>query len=129
MCQSYKKAKGNYNKNLDLKDINDNTKFWATVKPLVSNKITSSENIYLDESGEIIRNEKEVANVFNKYFVNIVPNIMGTTNNHNLSDLDTTSDPIEKIINKYQNHPSINSINKHMTHSELTFSFQPVTKE
>ena len=94
----------------------------ATVKPLFSNKIKSAENIYLDESGEIIRNEKEVANVFNKYFANIVPNIMGITNNHNLlSDLDTTNDPIEKIINKYQNHPSITSINKHMAHSELTF--------
>ena len=55
---------------------------------------------------------------------------MGITNNHNfLSDTDTTNDPIEKIINKYQNHPSITSINKHMTHSELTFLFQPVTKE
>ena len=55
---------------------------------------------------------------------------MGITNNHNLlCDLDTTNDPIEKIINKYQNHRSITSINKHMAHSELTFSFQPVTKE
>ena len=55
---------------------------------------------------------------------------MGITNNHSLlSDTDTTNDPIEKIINKYQNHPSIISINKHMTHSELTFSFQLVTKE
>ena len=104
--------------------------FWATVKPLFSNKIKLAENIYLDESGEIIRKEKEVANVFNKYFANIVPNIVGITNNHSLlSDIDTTNDPIEKIISKYQNHPSITSINKHMTRSELTFSFQPVTKE
>ena len=63
-------------------------------------------------------------------FSNIVPNIMGITNNHNLlSDLDTTNDPIEKIRNEYQNHLSITSINKHMAHSELTFSFQPVTKD
>ena len=55
---------------------------------------------------------------------------MGITNNHNLlSDLDATNNPIEKNINKYQNHPSITSINKLMTRSELTFSFQPVTKE
>ena len=60
-----KKAKQNYYENLDLKDINDNKKFWATVKPLFSNKIKSAENIFLDESGEIIRNEVKVANVFN----------------------------------------------------------------
>ena len=38
-----KKAKRNYYENLDLKDINDNKKFWATVKP---NKIKSAENIF-----------------------------------------------------------------------------------
>ena len=42
-----KKVKRNYYENLDLKDINDNNKFWATVKPLFSNKIKSAENIYL----------------------------------------------------------------------------------
>ena len=35
-----KKAKRNYYENLDLKDINDNKKFWATVKPLFSNKLS-----------------------------------------------------------------------------------------
>ena len=37
-----KKAKRNYYENLDLKDINDNKKFWATVKPLFSNEIFHS---------------------------------------------------------------------------------------
>ena len=41
-----KKAKRNYYENLDLKDINDNKKFWTTVKPLFSNKIKSAENIF-----------------------------------------------------------------------------------
>ena len=68
-----KKAKRNYDENLDLNDINDNKKFWATMKPLFSNKIKSADNIFLDESGEIIRNEVKVANVFFKYLVNMVP--------------------------------------------------------
>ena len=59
-----KKAKRHYYENLDLNDINDNKTFWATVKPLFSNKIKSADNIFLDESGEIIRNEVKVA-VFN----------------------------------------------------------------
>ena len=62
--------------------------------------------------------------------VNMVPN-MGITNNNNfLSTADTsdTNDSLEKIIDKYKNHASITSINKHMTNSELSFTFQPVTK-
>ena len=62
-----KKTKRNYYENLDLNHINDNKKFWVIVKPLFSNKIKSAENIFLDESREIIRNEVKVANVFNKY--------------------------------------------------------------
>ena len=48
----------------------------------------SVENVFLDESGEIIRSEVKVANVFNKYFVS-----MGITNNQNyLSNTDTSDD-------------------------------------
>ena len=58
ICASLvKKAKRNYYENLDLNDINDNKKFWATVTPLFSNKMKSADNIFLDESGEIIRNK------------------------------------------------------------------------
>ena len=46
-----KKAKQNYYENLDLKDINDNEKFWATVKPLFSNKL-SQLAIFTNENQE-----------------------------------------------------------------------------
>ena len=129
ICASLaRKAKWNYYKNLDLKHINDNNKFWATVKPLYSNKIKSAENIFLDESGEAIRNEVKAANVFNKYFVNMVPS-MGITNTHNfLRNTSTSDDPLDKIIDKQKNHPCITCINKHTTNSELSIIFQPVTK-
>ena len=73
-----KKAKQNYYKNLDLKDINDYKKFWVTVKSLFSNKIKSAEKYFLEEPGKIVKNKVEVANDFNKLFVNVVPN-MGIT--------------------------------------------------
>ena len=63
-----KKAKRNHYENSDLKDINDNKKFWAIVKPLFSNKIKSAENIFLDEPGNITRNKIKVAN----FLVNIL---------------------------------------------------------
>ena len=71
---SLRKAKRNYNENLNLNDINDHKKFWTAVKPLCYNKIKSMENITLDENGKLVRDEKEVANIFNDFFVNILPN-------------------------------------------------------
>ena len=64
-----KKANQNYYRNLDLKEINRNKKFWATEKPLFSNKMKVSRKHFLDESGEIIRNG------FNRYFVNMAPSM------------------------------------------------------
>ena len=42
-----KKAKQDYYKNLDLKDINDNKKLWATLKPLFSKKNKVSREHFL----------------------------------------------------------------------------------
>ena len=65
LCVSMlRKTKRNHYKNLDLNDINDNKKFWTTVKPLFCNKIKSVENITLDENGKLVRDKKEVANIF-----------------------------------------------------------------
>lgn len=43
-----KKAKRNYYENVDLKDISDSNKIWATVKPLFTNKIKSTEHIPIE---------------------------------------------------------------------------------
>ena len=76
LCVSLlRKTKRNYYENLNLNDISDNKKFWTTVKALFCNKIKSVENITLDENGKLVRNEHEVANIFNDLFVNIVPNL------------------------------------------------------
>ena len=74
VCQSisWKLKKGCY-ENLDLKVITENRMFWATLKPLFSNKIKSTEYITLEKNGNIISSNKEVARISNKFFVNIVP--------------------------------------------------------
>ena len=73
--------------------------------------------------GDIIRNEAEADNVFNKYFVSMVPKMGITINKNFLSSRDTSDDPLEKIIRKYKNHSNITYINKHMKNSEFTFIF------
>ena len=130
LCVSItRKAKRSYYENLDLKDITDSKKFWATVKSLFSNKIKSTEYITLEENGKIISNDKELARIFNEFFVNIVPNLDINTNHSFLINTDNESDPIEKAIAKYKNHPSIISIKKFMENSDSSFSFQHVPKD
>ena len=48
------KAKKIYYESFYLNNICDNKKFWATVKPLFSNKIKSVENIVLSANGVLI---------------------------------------------------------------------------
>ena len=55
-----RKAKRNYYESLDLNNICDNKKFWATVKPLFSNKTKSVENIALSENGVLIKDEEKL---------------------------------------------------------------------
>ena len=51
----------------------DDKKFWAKVKPLFPSKIKSAENIALSEYGKLTKDEEEVANIFNDFFVNMLP--------------------------------------------------------
>ena len=99
------------------------------MKPLFCNKIKSVENITLDENGKLVRNEQEVANTFNDFFVNIVPNLGINTEHDFLNTTYISHNPIENAIYKYENHPSVIAIKKHMKGTISSFSFHTVTKE
>ena len=45
----------NYYGNLDEKDVRDNRKFGKTVKPFLSDKLTNSDKLHLNENGELIK--------------------------------------------------------------------------
>ena len=65
-----RKAKRTYYESLDLSSIWDNKKI--TIKPLFSSKTKSAENIVLSENGILIKDEEEVANIFNNFFVDVL---------------------------------------------------------
>ena len=113
---------------MDLKDINHSKKFWATVKPLFSNKIKSTEYIKIEENGRIISNDKELAGIFDNFFVNIIPNLGININHSFLMNTEDGDDPIKKAIAQYKNHPSIISNKKFMENSDYSFCFQDVPK-
>ena len=105
-----RKTKKVYYENLDEKEVPDSKLFWKTVKPSLSKKFNAKERISLIENGDIVKTEKETAEVFNNFFGNIVKNL----NISQYSDFDpiieNIKDPTIKAILKYKKHPSILTI-------------------
>ena len=117
MSVKLEKLKQTY-ESLDLNNVCDNKTFWATVKPLFSNKIKSAENIVLSENGKLIKGGEEVVNIFNDFFVNIVPNLDIRTQHEFFNKTHNSKDPIANAISKYENHPNIILIKRHTTVTE-----------
>ena len=51
----------------DLKNVTDNKELWKTVKPFLSDKITTFSNTSLVEKGKIVSDESKVANSLNNF--------------------------------------------------------------
>ena len=64
-----------YYKTLDIKSLMDNRKFWKTAKPLFSNKMQAPPEIARLENEVLVTDGKEVAEIFNEYFVNITDSL------------------------------------------------------
>ena len=122
----FRKEKKSYYNNLNTKLINDNKKFWKTVKPLFSEKHFCSSKITLLEGDEIISDDQEVATKFNDYFSNVVKNL-----NIEGFDIDYCYNPeldkISNIVEKFKNHPSIQKIKENVK-VDAKFHFENVSE-
>ena len=126
-CTSlFRKEKKLYYNNLDIKLINDNKNFWKTIKPLFSDKHFGNNKITLLDGDEIISEDAEVAEKFNKYFSNVVKNL-------NIAGFEThytfnhEFDYISNVIEKFKDHPSILKIKENVK-IETKFHFSDVSE-
>ena len=82
------------------------------------------------KNSEFISAEKDVAEVLNDFYINIVEQTTGETpvsfsvNSESSSD----SDDIQIITDRYQNHPSILRIKGQMNGRNTNFEFQQATE-
>ena len=76
-------------------------------------------------SGKVISEDQVVAEVFNKFFINIVPDLIPTNHNYD-TDFLATNDQVTNALNKFRNHPSIIMI-KNKRKTDQCFFFGPVT--
>ena len=118
------KEKKMYYNNLDLKNIRDK-QFWRNVKPYLSDKISESSKITLVNNNRILSDNKEICDIFNKFFVNVVPNlnIPEFTGGDNLHK-HVIGDSVQSILYQYRNHPSNLKIKgKRESSEKFVFSF------
>ena len=77
LCVSLlRKSKKDYFSKPNKKQITDSKRFWKTVKPLLSNKVQSSERINsTDENDSLVTDCGKVANQLNSFFSSVVKNL------------------------------------------------------
>ena len=90
--------------------------------------MNTNENITLVENNNIISSEIEVAEKLNAFFGNIVKELNIKVKEDLLCDVSDINDPVERAIQKYKNHPSIQMI-KETLGSNKTFSFDLVSSD
>ena len=74
----------------------------------------------------MILEDQAVAEVFNKFFINIVPNLKILTNHNYGTGFIVTNEQVAKLLNKFRNHLSMVMI-KDKRKINQCFSFSPVT--
>ena len=104
----------------------DNRKFWKTVKLLYPDKIQAASKIALLENEVLLSNDKEVAEIFNEYFVNI-PDSLGIIQPKDvLQHIDVFHNPVEFAFKKCSSHQSVKLIYSSIMPSH-TFAFNFVS--
>ena len=101
------------------KCVVDNKKFWKTVKSSFSDKSGNFESIALLKNDSIASDDNEVANIFNKYFSNLLEDLNLHVPVNLVNHYRKGEDPYSSAILKHQNDPSITAIKK--THLQNKF--------
>ena len=108
----YKKERKFFYNNLNMENFTDNKRFWTTVKPFLSDKGNLSKKINLKEGDEIVSCDSEVAEILNRYFSESVSSLNIQENSFIVNLADHILDPIDKVLHKFEVHPSILKIDE-----------------
>ena len=90
-----------YFEKLNIKEIGGNKTFWKIVRPYFSDKDNKSSKLTLVENNTVIGDEKRVAELINKYFINIIKNL------HLKDPIIKTTDDIQCLTKNFKSHISI----------------------
>jgi len=101
---------------------NTNKHFWKTVRPFVTNRQTAGSCVSLFDDDKLVTKPAEVVTLFNKHFIDIASDLKEPD--------ETICQPINKVIEFYNSHPSVLTINAEMDFENFnTFRFTKVSSE
>ena len=121
MCVTLlRKSRREYYQDLSVENVCDIKYFWKVVKPLLSNKVMSSEKITLVEGTKILKNDKETAKVLNNYFSTIIQNLKIPRCKEQDPISASISDPVMRAIVKYRAHLALLLLRKAVTQLHLS---------
>ena len=63
-----KQSKNRHFNSFNLNDISENKMFWKTIKPFLTEKNKTTNNIILTESNQTVREDKAICQIFNNLF-------------------------------------------------------------
>ena len=66
-----KQSKKRHFNNLNVKKVTENKRFWKTIKPSVTEKNKTTNNIILTENNQPVREDKAIYQILNTYFANV----------------------------------------------------------
>ena len=95
--------------NLSIKHVNRNKKFWKIVQPLFSEKADTNENTKLADKNNIT-SEIDITENLNAFFSNTAKELNIKVKEDLLCHVSNINDSIERVIQKYKNHPSVQMI-------------------
>ena len=109
----YKRERKNYFHSLDMKNLTDDRKFWATVKHLFADSISTTSNISLVENEKLETSEHDVVETLNQYFISLVKELVEKdSSSAYLIEEYNYDEPVRNIIQKFRLHPSILTIKR-----------------
>ena len=77
------------------------------------------------EDETIISNDAKVAETMNEFFVSVTDSLGINENSNYENATEGITDPVDKAVHKFSNHPSILKIKSHYQNTG-SFHFQPV---
>ena len=116
------KAKKDYYNNLEHKNVADTKTFWKSIKSFLYKKGSTHNKITLVQQDLILDKNDNVAEVLNKFFINIVSSLNFPKYHDKSVNMNHIEDPIATSIEQYKNHPSIVAIKSKTTNKYFKFN-------